>query len=400
MQFILKFAKYKSNIYFEVYQKSASMKKAVLIALSLVFTLSLAAQQHKGADLSLNTVVVDAGHGGKDVGTVSLDKKTYEKTVALKIAQKFASRVREGCPDVKVVMTRDKDEFIPLDRRAKIATNAEARLFISIHVNSTPKATGANGFTAYILGSSAKYNSYDVNMEVCKRENSVMYLEDDYSTKYKDLDESSPESKIFLKLMQNAFREQSLSFAETVCGKMDAKGPFKKNLGVAQGNFAVLRLASMPAVLLEFGFMNNADDLSHLRSEDDLDRMADNLYNAFVDYKHSYDSSVSIGESKPQEQPQKVAEEKPQPAVEGKDKPDGPLYGTQVLASSRKMSASDKFFKGYEVLAVQSGTLYRYVLCPTDDLQGAKEKNKEIRAAFPDSYLVRVENGEVVRMRQ
>lgn len=388
------------------------MKKLVLTTLCLLLGLMSSAQTKGQADLSLNTIAIDAGHGGKDIGSVSADKKTYEKTLTLKISQKFAEKVRAEYPKMKVVMTRDKDEFIPLNLRAKKASNAGAQLFISIHINAVANKS-ANGFSAWLLGQSKKnYDSYGVNMEVCKRENSVIYLEDDYSTKYKDLDGTSPESQIFLKLMQNAFREQSLSFAENVCEKMAAKGPFAKDLGVLQDNFQVLREASMPAVLLEFGFLTNEGDLKHLRNEADIDKMVDNLFEAFKAYKKSYDQSVRIGdkeEAKPAEtKPAEAApEKKAEPVAAATDKKDAPTpsaasevyYGTQVLASSKKMAAGDKFFKGYEMKAVPSGTLFKYVLCPTDDLAKAKEKHREIKNSFPDSFVVKIENGEVSRLR-
>ena len=389
------------------------MKKLALTALCLLSGLLAYAQSKGQADLSLNTIAIDAGHGGKDAGTISSDRKTYEKAVTLEIAKKFAEKVQEAYPKMNVVLTRSRDEFVPLNLRAKKASNAGAQLFISIHINASAKGKGPNGFSAFILGTSDRYNSYDVNMEVCKRENSVIYLEEDYSTKYKDLDESSPESQIFLKLMQNAFREQSLSFAETVCHKMSADGPFRKDLGVLQGNFQVLREASMPAVLLEFGFMSNDEDLKCLRNDSDIDKIISSMLEAFIEYKKAYDQSVSIGGEV--EEPVKSAPKASQstekkstdaaeksPAPEIPDAPSaeaGIYYGTQVLASSKSMDRKDRFFMGYEMKAVRTGTLYKYILCPESDLAKAKEKYKSVKDSFPDSFLVKVENGEVSRLR-
>ena len=356
----------------------------------LAAALPAASQSQTTPDLTLRKVVIDPGHGGKDPGTMSADKKTMEKTLALKISRLFAARIREAYPEVKVVMTRDKDVFIPLNTRAKIASDTDAQLFISIHINGIARKT-VNGFTAYILGPSNKsnYDSYEVNMEVCKRENSVIYLEDD-ATAYKDYDES-PESQILLQLMQNAFREQSLAFAETVSKHM-GKAPFKKNWGVMQGNFAVLRRASMPAVLLEFGFITNADDLTILRSDEKIRSMVDKLFAAFAEYKADYDKSVAISEPAA-----------PAPKTEAEAKPaadsalDAVFYGTQVLASSRKMTPGDKFFKGMPVEAVQVGNLFKYILCPDADRSRAKEGYARVKKTFPDAFFVRVENGVVTR---
>ena len=360
--------------------------------LSLTGAERLSAQAKGSTDLRLNTVVIDPGHGGKDPGTVSADKKTMEKTLALKISRMFAARLREAYPGMKVVMTRDKDVFIPLNTRAKIASDADANLFISIHINAIARKS-VNGFAAYILGPSVKsnYDSYEVNMEVCKRENSVIYLEDDYSTTYKDLDDS-PESQILLQLMQNAFREQSLSFAETVSKHM-GKTPFKKNWGVMQGNIAVLRRASMPAVLLEFGFMTNTDDLAILRSEEKIRIMVDRLFAAFAEYKADYDKSVAIAE------PAAAKKEGETKAAAESGTPSGVFYGTQVLASSKKMAPGDKFFKGFETRAVRVGTLYKYVAGPDADPGKARENFARIKKVFPDAFFVKVEDGQITRQK-
>ncbi|MBR1575949.1 MAG: N-acetylmuramoyl-L-alanine amidase [Bacteroidales bacterium] len=367
------------------------LSSITLVALSLLsVSAPLPAQSRKAPDLTLNTVVIDPGHGGKDAGTTSADKKTFEKTLTLKISRLFAARIREAYPEMKVLMTRDKDVFIPLNTRAKIASDADAKLFISIHINASARSKDINGFAAYILGPSnqGKYDSYEVNMDVCKRENSVIYLEDDYSTTYKDYDDS-PESQIFLQLMQNAFREQSLAFAEAVSSHME-NGPFKKNWGVMQGNFAVLRRASMPAVLLEFGFMTNPADLARLRSEERIAELVDNLFAAFVEYKSSYDKSVTLESAAGHGTPAPVS----QPAVS-----DGTpvLYGTQILASAREMASSDKYFKGIETLAVKVGNLYKYIAMPSEDKAQAKEGYATVKKFFPDAFFVKVENGQVSR---
>ena len=261
-------------------------------AILLLFPALSAGAQNPVPDLSLDCVVIDPGHGGKDPGTVSIDRKTYEKTLTLAISKKLAERIRKAYPSVKVYLTREDDRFIELSERARFASARDAKLFISIHINATKSRT-ANGFSAYILGQSSDKNkdTYAFNMEVLKRENSVIYMEND-TTKYQNFD-SSPESRILMQLMSNAYREQSLLLAQLMNDGM--KGPFKRNIGVYQGNFAVLRLASMPAVLVEAGFLSNAEDLAVLRSEKSNELIADNLYAAFKEYNTRYDESVRVG---------------------------------------------------------------------------------------------------------
>lgn len=374
----------------------------VLCSLLLLSGPPSSAQGKAAPDLRLKTIVIDPGHGGKDAGTTSADKKTYEKTLTLKISRLFTAKVREAYPDMKVILTRDKDVFIPLNTRAKIASDADAGLFISIHINAVPpRAKNIQGFSAYILGPSnkSKYDSYEVNMDVCKRENSVIFLEDDYSTTYKDYDDS-PESQILLQLMQNAFREQSLAFAETVSKHME-KGPFAKNWGVMQGNFAVLRRASMPAVLLEFGFMTHTDDLKRLRSEEKINEMVKHLFDAFVEYKASYDKSVALEkQSDTMVITANIAGMKDSKATpkETAGEADGSvLYGTQILAGSKKIPAGDKCFKGFEVVAVKVGNLYKYVALSDPDKEKAKAGYARVKKVFPDAFFVKVKDGEITR---
>ena len=362
-----------------------------LAALCLIALLSGPDVHADQADLRLNTIVIDAGHGGKDAGTVSADRKTYEKTLTLRLAKKFAGKVKEAYPGMKVVLTRENDTFVPLMDRAGIASRAGANLFISIHINAAARSKTPNGFSAYILGPSKKssYDSYDVNMEALQRENSVIFLEEDYSTKYQGYDPDSPETEIFMQLMQNAFREQSLAFAECVSHGMD-KGPFRKNWGVMQGNFCVLRQASMPAVLLEYGFMSNPDDLATLRNDARLEEIVDNLFNSFVEYKEAYDASVTIG----------AAEESVPsgPAVSSGEQAAPTFYGVQVLATTKELSPSDRFFRGYEVIAIRSGNLIRYIISPTDDASSAKKFQSGIKSFYPESFVVKIEGETVSRV--
>ena len=383
--------------------------KKIIAASALLFSVLYSyAQNASETDLSLKTIAVDAGHGGKDSGAVSADRKTYEKTLTLKISKLFAQKVKEAYPQMNVILTRSNDASLALSERARIASKNDAQLFISVHINAVDRNSSANGFSAWILGPSQKYDSYDVNLETLKRENSVIYLEDDATT-YKNFDSSSPESEIFLTLMQNAFREQSLSFAETLSKKM-GRGPFKKTMGVMQDNFYVLRLASMPAVLLEFGFISNDADLSVLRSDAGIEAIVDNMLEAFKEYKTMYDHSVSLGASASEPEPVDVREEEvvsepeqqqepasaPAPAVENKPSvSDGILYGTQVIVSGKKMNANDPFFKGYEFVSIPYGNMFKYVIGFSNDREEAKKIFVEIKKKFPDSFFVKIEDNKV-----
>lgn len=370
-----------------------NLKSSIFCAALLLAGISCACGRASAQDrgsLGLRTVVIDPGHGGKDAGAVSKDRKTMEKRLTLEISKLLKQKIEELNPDVTVLMTRDKDEvFVPLIDRAKFATNHNADFFISVHINANDR-TSPNGYSIHLLGPSTDKNkdTYAMNMDVVKRENSVILLEEDYSTTYQGFDPNDPESDIFLHLMTNAYREQSILFAQLVDKKM-AGGPIKKSNGISQNNFAVLRLASMPAALLELGFISNPGDLEVLRSAQQRDRIAQRIAEAFTEYKKLYDESVGAGKDAP-------AADKPAQAAAPAS---GTWYGTQVLATKKNMDPKDKFFLGYEPKCISSPTLNKYVIGVSDDLETARKEYAKIKAKHTDAFLVKVVDNVPTRIK-
>lgn len=388
---------------------------AVLSAIILIsLPSSVSAQNHAPG---LHTIVLDPGHGGKDPGCISSDGKTMEKDIVLSISTRLQTVIEQRHPDVKVYLTRTDDTFVPLIDRPRFASQKNADFFMSIHVNANERSTAVNGYSVHLLGQSTDKNkdTYAYNMDVVKRENDVILLEDDYTTTYEGLDASGTESDILLHLMHNAYREQSLLFGQLVCDDLQA-GPFKKGNGIMQNNFAVLRLASMPAMLIELGFMTNPTDLSVLRKSERIDQIVAALAEAFDRYKELYDESVgadsqvrqdspSAGEKKPEAgSVEKVAsapkaeEKSPEKNAPAATPQNGVIYGTQILATTREMSPADNFFLNYTPTRVNSTKLIRYVIGTSDSLEKAREMNREIHNKFPDSFLVKVENGSCTRV--
>lgn len=245
---------------------------------------------------SLDCVVLDPGHGGKDPGAVSKDKKTREKDLVLKIANLIGQKITRGYNDsVKVYYTRTSDVFVPLQERADFANEKKADLFISIHINAAYR-TAPSGHSAHILGASSnpEKDLMAGQLDVCKRENSVITLEDDYHTKYEGFNPDDDASYIFMTLMQGAFYEQSIYFAALVEESL-TPGPIKVRRGVEQNPFYVLWKTAMPAVLLELGFISNSEDLAVLRSEASREKIASEIYEAFREYKSNYDESMKYG---------------------------------------------------------------------------------------------------------
>ncbi|MBR1698696.1 MAG: N-acetylmuramoyl-L-alanine amidase [Bacteroidales bacterium] len=384
------------------------MKPLFRDTVAVLFVLFLAIPmpaQKKTADMRLKTVVIDPGHGGKDAGCISRDKKTYEKTITLDIGKRLAQKIAAEYPDVEVKMTRTEDVFVELENRAVFANKAGADLFISIHVNSVEKGTAANGYSIHCLGQSARKGNdlYSKNLDLVKRENSVIMLEDNYETTYQGFDPSDPQSSIIFSLMQNAHLGNSLSFAEDVAQAMGSF-PIKNSRGVSQDPFWVLWRTAMPSVLVEVGFITNPGDLSIMRSEKGRDGIATNLFNAFRTFKKRYDSSMALKKEEPapavqepETKQETVSEERKEEVSEEVN--DGPLYGVQILATTKKMDEKDPFFAGYKPVMIQSGKIYKYVIATSRSLKEVKAKHKIIQSKFPDNFIVKIEDGKTTPVR-
>lgn len=353
------------------------------------------------AAMRLRTVVIDAGHGGKDAGCVSRDQKTYEKNIALDIAKRLAQKISASYPDVQVKMTRSDDRFVELENRAVFANKAGADLFISVHVNAVDGSTSANGYSIHCLGQSKKKGNdlYSKNLDLVKRENSVIKLEKNYEATYQGFDPDDPSSSIIFSLMQNAHLAQSLQFATDVASAMEG-GPIKTNRGVSQDPFWVLWRTAMPAVLIEVGFMTNPQDLAVMRSEVGRDQIAQNIYKAFRVYKARYDREEVPAE--PVVAEDKIADQVGNDAKVGNDAPsvisteaEGGvvLYGVQILVSSKNMSASDPFFAGYKPTKLEAGKYFKYVIEVSPSLSAVKKKYSSVQKKFPDSYIVKIVDG-------
>ncbi|MBO8449117.1 MAG: N-acetylmuramoyl-L-alanine amidase [Bacteroidetes bacterium] len=358
-----------------------------VLSLLLIFLFPAPLSADSGNSLRLKTVVIDAGHGGKDPGCVSRDGRVLEKTVNLDIARKLGAKISAYYPDVKVIYTRTTDVFVTLNNRADIANRNNADLFISIHVNAST-STQPHGFSTHILGN-GKSDNFSANMDVCRRENSVILLEDDYTTDYQGFNPEDPESFIFFNLMQSAFYEQSLAFAAEADKEM-LKGPVKHSRGISQDPLWVLWRTGMPAVLVEVGFMSNASDLKILNSATNRDAIAQRLFNAFRSFKAKYDASLDFTAGQPVQDVAHTGQGGGL-SVPGSGE-DG--YGVQVFVLGKRLQPGDKAFKGYDVVPVKAGNVYKYII-KVSSADEARSLFRKTRKTFPGSFPVKIENGKV-----
>jgi len=230
----------------------------------------------------IKTVVIDAGHGGKDPGAVG-HKGLQEKDVALAIALKTGNYIKEFVPGVEVIYTRSTDKFVELYQRAKIANKANADLFISIHANAVKNKSHVHGTETFVLGTHRNAS----NLAVAKRENASILLEKDYLVSYDGFDPNQPnkpETHIIQSLMQSAYNQESLDFAAMVEDQFVTRAK-RHSRGVKQAGFMVLYKTTMPSVLVEAGFVTNKDEAKYLASEQGQNEIASAIYRAFKSYK-------------------------------------------------------------------------------------------------------------------
>ena len=256
------------------------------------FILILCAAVAMAAGKRKFTLVIDPGHGGHDAGAIG--KFSKEKDINLRTALAFGKYVERNCSDVKVIYTRKNDVFVKLDERAEIANRAKADLFISIHTNSLPGKKISRGLETYTLG---MHRAAD-NLEVAKRENSVILMEKDYKKHYEGFDPNSSESYIIFEFLQDNNMAKSVELAKLVQSNVCSTAN-RPNKGVKQAGFLVLRKTSMPSCLIELGYISTSDEERLLNNETHVDEMARGIYQAFIKYKSHYGSGSSSSTKAP-----------------------------------------------------------------------------------------------------
>ena len=394
-------------------------KKVTLIwALMCMFVMtSLAANKRF-------TLVIDPGHGGHDAGALGAISK--EKNINLAVALRFGKYVEQNLPEVRVIYTRTKDVFIPLNERANIANRANADLFISVHTNALPAGKIARGFETYTLG---MHRAKD-NLDVAMRENSVISMEKDYQQRYQGFDPRSSESYIIFEFIQGKNMERSVELARMIQrGVCD--GANRPDKGVHQAGFLVLRETSMPGCLIELGFITTPDEERLLNNDSRVDDIARGIYEAFAKYKNKYDKSVSVPyRAKDSEEvniPKIVPDQEPAPKtrvvtrgkqpkreeatpeqpkrVEKKVKKaevaDAPVFKLQIFVGSRNLRKGDAHFKGEtDYDSFQEGNLVKYTLGASTNYNEIYRLRKEKLDKFPEAFIIAFKNGQKYDVNQ
>lgn len=390
----------------------------------------------------VKTVVIDPGHGGAKPGAIG--KRAKEKTIVLSVAKKVGKLITDNYPDVKVIYTRTTDVDIALSERAHIANRAKADLFISIHANSHPTGT-PTGVETFVAGLSQS----KANMEIAKKENADILLEDDYKTnaEYQGFDPNSPESYVMFAMYQNAYRDKSLNLAQYIQNQYKSK--IKTiDRGVKQAEFMVLYKTTMPSVLTEIGFISNPAEEAFMMSDEGQGTIAECIFRAFAKYKAAEESTAvpldmkidlpGYGVNKPKEQPAadsaaKVEEQpavaetpapaqpaKPTPKVDEqkndeddapyavvKEKPAAPK-ADQVCYRVQFMTTNKVFEKGASELRgiddfdrYKQKESYYYVTGHVATIKEAKEIQKQVQErGFKDAFVVAYYQGRRISLQQ
>jgi N-acetylmuramoyl-L-alanine amidase len=374
-----------------MFKTIADIKKSTIFAFSLIAFCCLSTatfSQSVVTQTGVTRVVVDAGHGGLDPGAVG--KFIKEKDLNLEVALLLGAFIKDSCPGVEVIYTRDKDVFIALAERAAIANKHNADLFISIHTNwvSNKNITGTE---TYVMG----LHVSNSNMAVAMRENAVITYEADYSSKYEGYDPRSPESFIIFSLLQNAHLEQSLQMAARVQEEFGT-APITYNRGVKQAGFLVLWRTAMPSILVEMGFISNEQEEKKLNKKETKVDIAKAIFRAFKNYKIHYDREHK---SAPPQTPEKKTEK-----IEN---PDNEIqkalhYRVQIKVSSKKIPLDNPEFAGYAaVRCIPFNTFYKYTTGNFTTFEDASRYcNEVVRPKTHDAFVVCVENGKIVPIKK
>lgn len=383
----------------------------LFIATSLLLAFSLFPQMHAAENRF--TVVIDAGHGGHDPGAIG--KRGKEKNINLSVALKLGKLIKQNCPDTRVVYTREKDIFIPLHRRAEIANDAKANLFISIHTNSVASRNSkVSGTETYTLG----LHRTQENLEVAKKENAVILIEDDYKQRYAGFNPNSSESYIIFEFLQDKNMAQSVNFATKV--QRCFQNANRTDKGVHQAGFLVLRATSMPSVLIELGYITNPTEEAYLMSEQGSSTLAKSIYQAFLSYKKG--GKVSTAQladetdtvSTPTEVEETTASSQPQTPVVRKQKTapvqdnapasvsGKPVFKIQILTSNRKLSSNSKQFKGLTpVDSYEENGIIKYTYgADTNYNKILRLKRNKVDSKFKDAFIIAFKDGQKVNINQ
>ena len=402
------------------------MNRKVLFFLTLLISFSAVVF---GADKRF-TLVIDAGHGGHDAGAKGAF--SYEKNINLNVALAFGAYVERNNPEVNVIYTRKTDVFVPLHKRADIANRNKADVFISIHTNALPQGRIARGLETYTMG----MRRSDEKLSAAKRENAVITIEPDYKQHYEGYDPNSPESTIMFEFIHDKNMAKSVELAKYVQNSVCASAG-RPDKGVKQDVFLVLRETSMPACLIELGFITTPDEERLLNDKAKIDDMGRGIYQAFIRFKNKYDRGFTVPYDSPKsndidiptvvpktdntvkatrEKPRKIVRPMPDkpdelpnsttdtvktPVEVKSESPDRPVFKIQIIAGAKALPKNSSMFKGLDGVESYTEEPYvKYTYGASEDYNEIYRLRKTILDKFPEAFIIAFKNGRKMNVNQ
>ena len=345
------------------------------------------------------TLVIDAGHGGKDAGAIG--RKAKEKTINLNVALAFGKLVKEKCPEVKVIYTRSTDKFVSLSERATIANRNNADLFVSIHTNAVARGRKVYGTETFTLGMARA----DENLEVAKRENSVITYEENYKQTYAGFDPNSAESYIIFEFMQDRYMEQSVELARCIQNQYTSHAG-RQNKGVKQAGFLVLRETSMPSVLTELGFISTPEEENYLNSARGQRQLAQSLYNGFITYYKKVTKNVAapliaqdVEIAAPTVSAPVIQQTPPSQTTAVSNA--RPVYKVQIFTSPTKVKSTDARLKNVKKADFyKDGNTYKYTSGSSTDYNEINNLRRQLSKRFKGCFVIAFLNGERIDLNE
>ena len=385
--------------------------KGLYLLSFLVLLLAFSSAQVSFTQTHPFTVVIDPGHGGRDPGAVGAN--SMEKNIVLAVGLKLGELIKQNHPEVRVIYTRTTDVFVPLHERAAIANRANANLFISIHCNAVggARAATAQGAEVWVLG----MDRSEENLAVAQRENSVIFLEEDYAIRYGGFDPNDPISYIIFEFLANEHLDRSIHFASLVQNKLVSRAN-RINRGVRQAGFLVLREVAMPSVLIELGFISNRAEERFMMSAEGQRILANSIYEGFRQYLADHYRRTSMSILSPQNLPQtpsisgittpestvETALEtttESEPIIEQATQSQGVReYRIQFLSTSRQLPAGAPEFRGLSPVSFyRDGATYRFTYGSATDRSEINRLLPRVRQKFSDAFIIEMVDGQRVR---
>ncbi|MFO7869059.1 MAG: N-acetylmuramoyl-L-alanine amidase [Bacteroidales bacterium] len=357
--------------------------------LLLIVSIHLVAQEER---YRIKTVVIDAGHGGKDPG--ALGKKAKEKDLTLAMALKTGELIEKHIPDVDVIYTRKTDEFVELHKRAEIANTNSADLFISIHVNANRNRT-AYGADSWVMG----LHKSQANLEVAKLENKVISIEDDFKTKYEGMSAQNTDAIIVHTMMQSANLELSATLASIVQDQFRERVG-RRDRGVRSAPFLVLWKTTMPSILVETGFITNEKEEAFLMTELGQDYMASAIFRAFRDYKNMIEKKTNFDVDTAFINRFSLAYDtvsNPTTSVNNADT----YFSIQLASSKNNIETTSENFKGLKnVFILQENNVYKYLVCNNTDYEIVRERLEGVRELYPTAFIVAIKDNKRINLKK